>query len=187
MHESADSWALGISYSRHQMVSDKVNLSGKQFCLKNPSLISEICCQFYFSLWGTEPVTCMFRASHEAGNGLINSPRSSHTSNWESDMRLARGQGIFSKCMLMVATVYSEGSRKGLPSSKELGQAQPFGGTKALQWSRKTELMITINTCRAPADNTVLSSVQPQYQQPLRQPRFILEAKSMKLRDLPRT
>lgn len=29
-------------------------------------------------------------------------------------MRLARGQGIFSKCMLMVATVYSEGSRKGL-------------------------------------------------------------------------
>lgn len=116
------------------------------------------------SLWGTEPVACMFGASHEAGNGLINSPRSSHTSNWESDMRLARGQGIFSKCMLMVATVYSEGSRKGLPSSKELGQAQPFGETKALQWSRKRELMITINTCRAHADNKVLSSVQPQYQ-----------------------
>ena len=66
------------------------------------------------SLWGTEPVTWMFGASNEAGNGLINSPWSSHTSNWGSDMRLARGQGIFSKCMLMVATVYSEGSRKGL-------------------------------------------------------------------------
>ena len=51
VHESADSWVLGISYSRHQMVSDKVSLSGKQFCLKNPSLISEICCQFYFSLY----------------------------------------------------------------------------------------------------------------------------------------
>lgn len=41
-------------------------------------------------------------------------------------MRLARGQEYSSKCMLMVATVYSEGSRKGLTirGSKELGQAR---------------------------------------------------------------
>lgn len=45
------------------------------------------------SLWGTKPVTCMFGASNEAGNGLINSPWSSHTSNWESDNETGQRPG----------------------------------------------------------------------------------------------
>lgn len=75
--------------------------------------------------------------------------------------------------------------RSHYQGSKELGQARlDLVGQKP--YSRKIALLLTINTCRAHADNKVLSSAESQYQQPLRQPHFVVETKSMKLRDLPR-
>ena len=117
VHESADSWALGISHSCHQMVSSNANLLGKQFCLKNLSLIFwNLLSASLLSLWGSQLVTCMLGASNEVSNGLLNSPRSFHISNWESDLKLARDWRIFSKCLLTVTTVCSEGPPGLLPT-----------------------------------------------------------------------
>lgn len=143
------------------MVSSNANLLGKQFCLKNLSLI------FWNLLsvslpWGTELVTCMFGASNEVSNGLTNSPWSSHISNWESDLKLARPQGVFSECMLIVTAIYSEGPQGLLPTRALKNQAglSPLGGTEALESSRKPTSVITVNTYAASTNNKVLPRVK---------------------------
>lgn len=135
MPESANSWALGISHTCRQMFSGNTNLLGKQFCLKNLSLIFwNLLSVVPLPLWDIKLVTYTFGASDEVSNGLTNSPWSSLTSNWEPDLGLARAQGIFSKCMLTVATVCPEVSRGLLPTTALRNR----GGHNSAWWNRRS-------------------------------------------------